>query len=305
MSPKTGHFVGRLRCLNLLILMIDTHRKKIKDTLFDGGLICKQHAHGYRFSLDALLVAWFCRLAPSSRVLDIGCGSGVIGLILACRHKAVNITGIEVQDTLAAVAMSNVRANDLQERMNIIHADVRSFRNLLEPESFDQVVCNPPYGRLGAGRVNIHDESAIARHELHGNLADILEAACFAVKNRCPVTLIYPARRFNYLTSCLLKQKLILRRLLPVYSYPQAKEAKLILIEAVKNGGEGCKLHSPFFLYRQKGGSYTREMEMVYNLYERWQLDRPMPQRSLGTVHDGWSIISSHAVAGYKQKDGF
>jgi len=233
--------------------------------MLDGGLICHQHIHGYRFSVDALLAAWFCRVTPGSKVLDIGCGSGVIGLIIASRNKTATVTGVEIQNDLAALAINNVRANYLQERMNIIKADVRSFRSFLDAESFDRVVCNPPYGKPGTGRVNLNDEAAIARHELHGNLEDMLEAACFAIKNRCPVVLVYPARRFSYLTNCLTKQKLVLREFMPVYSYPEDGQAKLVLIEAVKNGGESCKIHPPLFIYRHKGGDYTEEMEMVYS----------------------------------------
>lgn len=254
-----------------MILMIDNAKKISKDTLFDGYLICHQHLQGYRFSVDALLAAWFCRLTPGGRVLDIGCGSGVIGLVLASRNKSVTVTGIEIQDDLATLAMANVRANSLQKRMNIIRADIRSFRSFLIPESFACVVCNPPYGKPGSGRINLNDEAAMARHELHGNLADMLEAACFAVKNRCPVVVVYPARRFAYLLDCLSRQKLVLRRFMPVYSYPQDRQAKLVLIEAVKNGGEDCKIHSPLFIYRHKGGGYTEEMEMVYSCKENKQ----------------------------------
>jgi tRNA1Val (adenine37-N6)-methyltransferase len=215
--------------------------------------------------VDALLAAWFCRFTPGSRVLDLGCGSGVIGLILASRDKTITVTGIEIQGDLAALAMTNVRANSLEKRVNIIRADVRSFRNFLGSETFECVVCNPPYGKIGTGRINVNDEAAIARHELSGNLADMLASSCFAVKNRCPVVLVYPARRFAYLMDCLTKQNLVLRRFMPVYSYPEDREAKLVLVEAVKNGGEGCKILPPLFVYRQKGGDYTEEMKMVYS----------------------------------------
>ena len=56
-----------------------------EDTLFSGRLICRQPEHGYRFSVDAVLAAHFAGPAATDRVLDLGCGCGVIGLILAHR----------------------------------------------------------------------------------------------------------------------------------------------------------------------------------------------------------------------------
>ncbi|MCW5198647.1 SAM-dependent methyltransferase, partial [Desulfobulbus sp. F3] len=55
------------------------------DTLFNDRVICRQHRDGYRFSIDAVLLAHFCRPAARNMVLDIGCGCGVISLILCCR----------------------------------------------------------------------------------------------------------------------------------------------------------------------------------------------------------------------------
>ena len=67
------------------------------DTLFNGRLVCRQHRNGYRFSLDAVLLAHFCQPASRDKVLDLGCGCGVIGLVLCYRHPEVQVTGLELQ----------------------------------------------------------------------------------------------------------------------------------------------------------------------------------------------------------------
>ena len=78
-----------------------------RDSLFDGALVCCQHRAGYRFSLDAVLAAQFARPGSKARVLDLGCGSGVIGLIVCYRwqHRLARVCGLEIQPQLAALAL--------------------------------------------------------------------------------------------------------------------------------------------------------------------------------------------------------
>ena len=58
------------------------------DTLFGGRLKILQKREGYRFSIDALLLAHFAEPRPEDRVIDLGTGCGVIPLILIFRKKA-------------------------------------------------------------------------------------------------------------------------------------------------------------------------------------------------------------------------
>ena len=85
------------------------------DTLFDGRLICRQYRQGYRFSVDAVLAAHFCRIQTDDHIFDLGCGCGVIGLIIAFRHQGegVRVTGLEFQSDLVMLAHDNVLANNM------------------------------------------------------------------------------------------------------------------------------------------------------------------------------------------------
>ena len=74
------------------------------DRLFDGRLKVLQPAKGYRFSVDALLLAAFFQERQADHVLEIGPGSGIISLILALRTDTLHLTGIEIQEDLADLA---------------------------------------------------------------------------------------------------------------------------------------------------------------------------------------------------------
>lgn len=234
------------------------------DTLFDGRLICRQGCEGYRFSVDAVLAAHFPTLKPGQRVLDLGCGCGVIGLILAHRHAHITIGALELQPELAALAADNVRCNGFADRFQVACGDVRAAADYYAPESADCVVCNPPYGKPGSGRINLHDQAAQARHELNGSIDDFIRASAFCVKNRGMVTAVYPARRCNALLAALHAHKLTPKRLQPVYSYPGAENARLVLVEAVKNGGEQFEILAPFYIYERKNGDYAPAMLALY-----------------------------------------
>ncbi len=238
--------------------------KLTDDTLYDGRLVCRQYKQGYRFSIDAVLAAHFCRPGRTDRILDLGAGSGVIGLILAFRHQDVRVTGLEFQPDLVRLARDNADRNNLAHRLTIIEGDLRDNSGLLPAESFDLVVGNPPYRQPGRGRVSPDDQRARARHEIDTTLDDVVRAAARAVKNRGTVVLVYPAARITALFVSLKNYRLEPKRLQPVHSYPGDRQARLILVEAMKNGGEDLQIMAPFFIYTEQNGHYSAEMQKLY-----------------------------------------
>ena len=236
------------------------------DTLFDGRLICRQFRQGYRFSVDAVLAAHFCSLQAGDNVLDLGCGCGVIGLIIAFRslEKGIQVTGFEFQEDLAMLAQDNILANHLESNMSIIHGDLRKMGQYVSPETYDLVVCNPPYGVPGTGRISPGGQRARARHEIDATLKEIVEAAFFSVKNRGRVVFVYPASRIVSLVYLLKLKNLEPKRFQPIYSYPGAGEASLVLVESMKNGGEDVQFLDPLYIYTEKNGPYSVSMQKMY-----------------------------------------
>jgi len=228
-----------------------------RDTLLGGRLICCQHLKGYRFSIDAILLAHFAPLPSQAKVLDLGAGSGVIGLLAAFLQPSLQLTSYELQIPLLHLIQHNISENKLSQRCTAVQGDVRRRQGLVA-ESMDLVLCNPPYGKLGSGRLNPGSEQAVARHELHGSLADFVQAAAFSVKNRRQVAFVYPARRLPQLLSTMQQYRLEPKRLRLVHSYP-GSDAKLLLLEAIKNGGQELQVLPPLFIYQHKDGEYSEE----------------------------------------------
>jgi len=232
------------------------------DTLYNGDLTVYQEKEGYRFSLDAVLLAGLTTVKACDRVMDLGTGSGVILLILAHRKLGGSLAGMEIQSELAALARRNVEANGLTERIHILEADYRQIDSHCLPESFDVVLCNPPYRRLKTGRINPHRQRAVARHELTSSLTDVFHAAGYLLVRGGRLAVIYPSSRLGHLLQVAEKCGFSPRGLTVIHSYA-AGPARLVHLECRKGGGEELKIAPPFVVYCEKG-VYTESMQKIY-----------------------------------------
>jgi tRNA1Val (adenine37-N6)-methyltransferase len=244
-----------------------TEERISQGSLFEGDLQCFQASEGYRFSVDAVLVAHFVEVREKERILDLGTGCGIIMLILLYRltAKIGEIVGIEVQQNLADLARKNLQANNFESCGQIVEGDIKKLKSLVKPESFDTVVCNPPFYGHGSGRRSANLEARLARHQILANLDDFLLASSLALKNKGSVYFIYPAGQIGTVINLLGNYRLAVKKLRFVYSYPQAQhDARLVLIECRKNGGSGVQVLAPLYIYQKKNGDFTEEMQSFY-----------------------------------------
>ncbi len=234
-----------------------------EETLFGGKLRCLQPRQGYRFSADAVLLAHFFTPEPDTRILDLGAGCGVVSLILSHRWPSASLVALEVQPRLTEVIRRNVAINTLASRITVIEGDCRRIATLLPQGSCDWVAANPPYYPTGSGRHNPETERAKARHEILGGVGEMAQAAAFALKVGGRAVFVYPAARAETLLSALRENGLAPKRLQMVHPYPGA-EAVLVLVEAVKDGGEELAMLPPFCICQERDGAYTSEMAVMY-----------------------------------------
>jgi tRNA1Val (adenine37-N6)-methyltransferase len=240
-------------------------RDETSDTLFDGTIRVLQERNGYRFSIDAILLAGFVRLRRGDRVIDLGTGVGIIPLILGNRgDDPEKIVGVEIQEQLAALAQRNVLINELEDLITIHQGDIKELHNAFPPSSYDILVTNPPYYQVASGRINPSSQKAIARHEIACTIDDVLQATHYLLKEGGRIFVIFPAQRAITLLNSLRHALLEPKRIRWVYSR-EGEEATFILTEAHKGRGEGVEILPPFYIYSDHG-SYTQEMEALYSI---------------------------------------
>ncbi len=223
------------------------------DELKEYGLRIIQERHGYRFSLDPLLLCEFAGAGEGGAILDLGTGCGVMPLILARTSPRARIVGVEQQEGLATLARRNVELNGLADRITIVAGDIRELRSRFPVSSFDLVVANPPYRRRGTGRVSPKPGRDDARHESTAGLADFLETAKYLVRPSGRVCFIYHPLRLPELFAEAARLKLAALRLRLVHGGETA-EARMFLVELAKGRRGELKVLPPLFVPRGNPG---------------------------------------------------
>lgn len=232
------------------------------DEILGGRLKIHQSRRGYRFNLDSLILAHFVSVKTRSVNLDLGCGNGIIALVLAGRFAQSRWHGLEVQEGLATLAKKNVEQNGLGPRVIVDTGDARDIKKIYKPGFFDTIVFNPPYRKMDSGRINPLPEKAIARHEISGSLGHFLAAAKYALKPKGSVFTIYPATRVVELVSLFRKKDIEPKRMKPVYS-DAASDAEFVLVEGRSGSREELKLEPPLFIYEEHK-KYTQDMKNIF-----------------------------------------
>ncbi|MCA9562697.1 MAG: methyltransferase [Myxococcales bacterium] len=228
-----------------------------QDAIFGGKVRLQQHATGYRYSIDAILLAHFCQIEESAgTILDLGAGNGAVTLALAHLNPITSVRAVEVQPELAALAQLNIQRNGLSDRVRIDCADVRSWR---EGEGFDNIVMNPPFYAENEGRLNPDPGKAAARHELNGTIAELVGATRRLLSENGALHLVYPSHKLEVALDAFRGARLTLDRMRSVHPSP-SEPARMVLLRARKGRGVKPLQILPGWTIRANDGEYTEEM---------------------------------------------
>ncbi|MGM0646393.1 MAG: tRNA1(Val) (adenine(37)-N6)-methyltransferase [Thermodesulfobacteriota bacterium] len=220
---------------------------------FPRGLV--QPEAGYRFSLDALLLACFSPAPAGARLLDLGCGCGVVGLGMVLRQPDMHLTGVDVNPEMVQAAGENAGRLGLGEQCAFFEHDVAQLRekgSAVSAETYSVVVANPPYRSPQAGRASPYAGRQEARFAPGAALETFVAAAAYALANRGRFACVFLAERLPYLCAVLRQHRLEPKRMRFVHSRAQ-RPAKQILVEARKNSGEQLHVEPPLVLYGAEG----------------------------------------------------
>ena len=138
-----------------------------------------QDAKEFCFTTDAVFLGNFPHVVNKAKVLELGCGTGAISMLLESRGAA-QITAVDCNHRITELLRRSVADNGLLEKFTVIDGDIRDYKQLFQPESMDLVAANPPYRNSG----NQRSIGTSACHEVTSTLEDFFKAAAFAVRYR-------------------------------------------------------------------------------------------------------------------------
>ncbi len=226
-----------------------------------------QNKKGFCFGIDSVLLSDFAKdMKDNSNVLDLGTGTGILGILLCGKTKLKKITGIEVQAEVADMAKRSIILNDLQEKFDIINDNIKNITEILEKNSYDYIVTNPPYKKMDTGKINDSELKLISRHEVEANLEDFINISYKMLKDKGTLFMVHRPDRLVDILYILRKNRMEPKII--KFVYPNVnKEANLVLIKAVKNAKQFLKIEKPLYVYDEKG-NYTKDILKIYNKIE-------------------------------------
>ncbi len=209
------------------------------DALDLKGLRVIQPVCGYRFGMDSVLLAEFSQPRKGERVLDLGCGDGVLLFLLWGRESSLTGVGLEIREDACDRAERGIHLNGLEERFSVLHGDFRRLKEHVPADSFSLCVCNPPYWRKN----DLNDDCA--RTQVKGDYGAIAKAAAYALRAKGRFCVICPAENFDHLMAECVNSGFALRRFCPVYSRPGCPGKRVLMEFSWRTNSGGAVLLPP------------------------------------------------------------
>ena len=238
----------------------------IDETLDDlqlNGIHIIQKKDGFRFGVDAVLLANFAKVKRNATVIDLCSGTGIIPFIIKGKSQCGMITGIEIQEEFAEMANRTSQYNNFKDEVKFVNGDLRDKSLLKTLGRVDVVTVNPPYKLSNSGILNDKDRSTIARHEVCCKLEDVISAARVLLKDNGRFFMVHRPERLVDILSLMRKYKIEPKRLRFVHPKP-GKAPNIVLVEGQRDGGEFLKIEDPLYVHLEDN-SYSKEIEDIYN----------------------------------------
>ena len=194
---------------------------------FKQFTIQQEHAAMKVGTDGVLLGAWASVPGPQSRVLDIGCGTGLIALMLAQRTKYVAVDALEIDPSSARQAIENFQNSPWEERIHCIQSSFQDYATQCK-SLYDLIICNPPF--FSGSSKTPSKELNLARHDDSLSLEDIFKGSVSLMKKTSIISLILPVQKETQTMDLITEHKLYCNRLTRVIPAP-GKLAKRVLME--------------------------------------------------------------------------
>lgn len=235
----------------------------VEDALLGGRVRLLQPRRGHRAGTDAVLLAALASPPPGATVVDVGAGSGAVGLMVAARIAGVRLVLVEREPNLAELCRRNLALNGLGGEVveaDILEPGTRQVRTLV-PEGADAVLTNPPFLEQGQARLSPDAARARAHALRQGGLEAWIEGCTRLLKPGGTFALIHRADR---LSACLSHAGAKLGALTVRFVHPRAgAPSARLLLTGVKGSRAPLTVAPPLVLHAEDG-RFTAAAEALH-----------------------------------------
>lgn len=223
------------------------------------GYSVLQDTDGYLFTQDSVICANLMRAGSRDRLLDLGCGTGIMSVLALLKKGVKEAVGLEIDPRAAALARKNAERCGLAEKMRVVYRDVRGAAEELGRESFDKVVCNPPYFDFPDGTDG--GTAATSKRETEATLADFICTGAACLRFGGDFTLVMRAERLCDAVTAFRTYALEPKSVTFVFPRPGAKAGAFVMT-ARKGAKPGIVTDALYVC--DAHGEKTREWEELY-----------------------------------------
>lgn len=217
-----------------------------------------QKEEGYRYNSDTLLLYDFIStFSPKGSLLDVGCGCGILGLLLKRDFPSLHVNLLDIQENNCTIA----KANAVENALEIDLITCNDFTRTSFEQKFDIIVSNPPF--YHAGVVQSNDKHLdISRHSSYLPFDALAHKVTKTLSNKGYFFFCYDAKQIDTIMRVLHTEKLKVETIRFVHT-KASNDASLVLVRARKNSKTLSSILPPHIVMNEDG--FTPSMQAIFD----------------------------------------
>ena len=219
-------------------------------------MILYQPESGYCYNSDSIFLYDFInKFKPKGKVLDVGAGCGIIGLLVARDNPKIELEAVEKQEIFQKYTQINADANKIDLKLY-----KHDFLDLDIANKYDYIISNPPFYHDGV-RKSENEMLYFARYNINLPLKDFFKKVSQLLKPKSHFIFCYDAEQF--FDICVQLDRVKLKVVDVQFVHPKReKTASLVMIHARNGSKSMMKVKEPLIVF--KNNEFTQEVQKIY-----------------------------------------
>jgi len=220
-------------------------------------MLLYQPDSGYCYNSDSILLYGFItQFNPKGKLLDVGAGCGIVGLLVARDFPSLTLESVEKQSIYAEFARRNAQINGIGYTLH-----EGNFLELGSHGTYDWIVSNPPFYHEGSARSE-NEMLHQARYNVHLPIAPFITKISKLLKSNGEAIICYDARQFVQLGSAFESAGLRVVDVQFVHSKSD-RPSTLVMVHVKKNSKSAMNILAPLITF--ENDHYTPAVQAIYD----------------------------------------